>query len=117
MRRVSSGSGSLGPIMNGGLSNRAARAMARVDSVRALLASPRTSVGRFRRDSTLMKAVSDVRSELAVVQTLLNESRGTIGRARTDSSLTVSLAQARQEMTLLLADIKKNPRRYLSVSF
>lgn len=117
MRRVSSGSGSIGPIMNGNLSNRAGRVMARVDSVRALLASPRTSLGRFRRDSTLTQAVSDVRSELAVVQALLNAPRGTIGRARTDSSLTVSLSQARQEMTLLLADIKKNPRRYLSVSF
>ena len=117
MRRVSSGSGSIGPIMRGGLSSRAGRVMARVDSVRALLAAPGTSLGRFRRDSTLMAEVNDIRRELAVVQAALNEPRGTIGRARTDSALTVSLGQARREMTLLLADIKKNPRRYLSVSF
>jgi hypothetical protein len=34
-----------------------------------------------------------------------------------DSAVTSALGQAQQEMTLLLADIKKNPRRYLSVSF
>jgi phospholipid/cholesterol/gamma-HCH transport system substrate-binding protein len=109
--------GSIGPIMNGGLTGRAGRVMARVDSVRALLASRRTSLGRLRRDSTLMGEVSDIRNELTLVQATLDDSRGTIGRARTDSALTTALGEAQREMTLLVADIKKHPRRYLSVSF
>ena len=91
--------------------------MARVDSIRALLASPNTSVGRFRRDSTLLAEVDDVRNELALVRASLDSPDGTVGRARKDSALATALAQAQREMTLLFADIKKHPRRYLSISF
>ena len=119
MNRVSGGGGggSIGPIMSGGLTARGGRVMARVDSVRALLASPKTSLGRFRRDSTLLREVADIRHELTLVQASLDEPRGTVGRALRDSALTTALGHARREMTLLFADIKKNPRRYLSVSF
>jgi phospholipid/cholesterol/gamma-HCH transport system substrate-binding protein len=109
--------GSIGPIMNGGLSTRAGRVMARMDSVRALLASGNTSLGRFRRDSTLLAEVGDIRDELTLVRATLDESRGTAGRVLHDSALTSALGQAQREMTLLFADIKKHPRRYLSVSF
>jgi phospholipid/cholesterol/gamma-HCH transport system substrate-binding protein len=118
MHRVSGGgSGSIGPIMNGGLTNRAGHVMAQVDSVRTLLASSKTSLGRFRRDSTLLLQIADIRAELALVQASLDEPRGTVGRMLKDSALTIALGQARQEMTLLFADVKKNPRRYLSFSF
>ena len=117
MARVSGGGGSVGPIMSGGLTRRGGRVMARVDSIRALLASPNTSVGRFRRDSTLLAEVDDVRNELALVRASLDSPDGTVGRARKDSALATALAQAQREMSLLFADIKKNPRRYLSVSF
>ena len=115
--RMSGGGGSIGRIMNGGLTGRAGRTLARVDSVRALLASPNTSLGRFRRDSTLLAEVADIRDELTVVRAALDEPRGTAGRVLQDSALTTALGQAEREMTLLFADIKKHPRRYLSVSF
>jgi phospholipid/cholesterol/gamma-HCH transport system substrate-binding protein len=117
MGRMSGGGGSVGRIMNAGLTTRAGRVMARTDSVRALLASRNTSLGRFRRDSTLAGDVSDIRNELTLVRAALDEPRGTAGRVLHDSAVTSALGQAQQEMTLLLADIKKNPRRYLSVSF
>ena len=91
--------------------------MARVDSVRALLASKRSSLGRFRRDSTLLTEVDDIRNELTLVRASLDESRGTVGRAMHDSALTNNLGEAQQQMSLLFADIKKHPLRYLSVSF
>ena len=114
---ITAGRGSLGPIMRGGLSARAGRVMARVDSVRALVASPATSLGRFRKDSTLMAEVADIRHELTLVRAALESPDGTVGRFRSDSAITVAVGQAQEEMTLLFADIKKNPRRYLSFSF
>lgn len=117
MNRVGGGGGSIGPIMRGGLSSRAGRVMARVDSVRALLASSNTSLGRFRRDSTLLDEITDIRNELTRVRATLENPNGTVGRIRKDSALTMSVGQAQREMTLLFADIKENPRRYLSVSF
>ena len=117
MGRLAGRGGSIGPIMRGGLTARAGRTLARVDSVRALLASPNASIGRFRRDSTLLHEVGDIRDELTVVRAALDESRGTAGRVLHDSALTDALGQAEREMTLLFADIKKHPRRYLSISF
>jgi hypothetical protein len=98
----------------GGLSSRASRAMARVDSVRALLASTNTSFGRFRRDSTLLSEVADIRNELTIIRALVDEPRGTAGRVVRDSAITNALADAQREMSLLVADIKKHPLRYLS---
>ena len=109
-----SGGGTAGLVMRGGLSARAGVVLSRVDSVRALLASPHTSLGRFRRDSTLLANVADIRGQLAEVQQDLDESRGTAGRVLHDSAATSALAGAQREMTLLLADLKAHPLRYLS---
>lgn len=108
------GGGTAGLILEGGLSARAGRVMSRADSVRALLASSRTSFGRFRRDSTLMNEVGDIRNELTLIQMYIDEPRGTVGRVLRDSALTNSVADAQREMTLLFADLKKHPTRYLS---
>jgi phospholipid/cholesterol/gamma-HCH transport system substrate-binding protein len=108
-----SGGGAVGQFMNGGLTERAQRVMARADSVRALLASPNTSYGRFHRDSTLLSEVADIRNELSIVRSLTSESRGTAGRALRDSALTNAVADAERQMSLLFADIKKHPLRYI----
>jgi phospholipid/cholesterol/gamma-HCH transport system substrate-binding protein len=108
------GGGTAGLVMRGGLTVRAGRVMARADSVRALLASPNSSFGRFRRDSTLLAEVSDIRNELTLVRADLDGSRGTAGRALHDSALTDALGEAERQMTLLFADLKKHPLRYIS---
>lgn len=108
------GRGTVAGIMSGGLTQRAGRVMARVDSVRALIGSDRTSLGRFRKDSTLMRNVDDIRLQLAEVQRSLDEPRGTAGRMMRDSAITMQLDSARREMTLLFADMKKHPLRYIS---
>jgi phospholipid/cholesterol/gamma-HCH transport system substrate-binding protein len=107
------GRGTAALIMEGGLSAHAGHVMARVDSVRALLASPHTSLGRLRRDSTLLTEVADIRRELTAVQASLDEPRGTAGRFLRDSGITNALAGAQREMTLLFADLKAHPFRYI----
>lgn len=117
MERVANrltGGGTAGLILNGGLTAQANRVMARVDSVRTLLASPHTSVGRFRRDSALAGQVADIRAQLAEVQRKLDLPAGTAGRVLRDSALTNGLASAQQEMAALFTDLKKHPLRYLS---
>lgn len=108
-----SGGGTVGLILQGGLTARANRVMARADSVRSLITSPNTSLGRYRRDSTLINEVADIRNELSIIRSLVNEPRGTAGRALRDSALTNAVADAERQMTLLVADIKKHPLRYL----
>ena len=111
-QRLENGRGSLGRVMNGGLGARAARAMARADSVRALVRSSSASLGRFRKDSTLAAEVADVRDELAEVRAALADSRGTVGRVLHDSAAFDALGEVHREMALLVADLKKHPLRY-----
>ena len=117
LRRQLDGAGSVGKAMSGDLALRAQRVMARADSVRALAASPNSSLGRFRRDSTLLSNVSDIRDELAQLRAQLDSPDGTVGRFARDSAITLQLAESQHQMTLLFADIKKHPLRYLSSSF
>lgn len=107
------GSGTVGQFMQGRLTRRTESAMARIDSVRALLSSENTSYGRLHRDSTLLSEVADIRNELSIVRALVNEPRGTAGRALHDSALTNAVSDAERQMSLLLADMKKHPLRYL----
>lgn len=95
------------------LARHASAALARADSVRTLLGSQNTSVGRFRRDSTLPRMLGEITSELAAVQREMDEAQGTLWRLRTDSALVRSVADARREMALLVADVKRRPMRYL----
>lgn len=107
------GGGTVGQFMQGDLTGRANRVMARADSVRALLASENTSFGRIQRDSTLLNQVADIRNELSIIRALVDEPRGTAGRVLRDSALTSAVTEAERQMSLLFADIKKHPLRYL----
>lgn len=116
MSRLSNGRGTI-PMMLGAsdaLRTRAEHAMAAGDSIRALVASDRHSLGRFRRDSTLMRDVKDIRDELQRVQVLASSPDGTIGRLRTDSALTHALHRDFAALDSLFADIKKHPLRYIA---
>jgi hypothetical protein len=112
MRRSTNGNGhaSSGPsaVMVG-----TRGALARVDSIRALLNSPRSSFGRFRRDSTLTATVAGVRDELAALRARLAGADGSLGRFETDSAITRSVAAAQLEMARLVEDIRKRPLRYV----
>jgi phospholipid/cholesterol/gamma-HCH transport system substrate-binding protein len=88
-------------------------ALARVDSVRTLIASTRTSFGRFRRDSTLMVAVASIGDELGALRASLDSAGGSISRLQRDSALTQSVANAQREMATLFADIKRRPLHYI----
>jgi ABC-type transporter Mla subunit MlaD len=115
MSRVSRPTGTIGLALGSStsLADRARRVMARADSIRALLASDKTSLGRFRKDSTLLREVADVRNELDIVRARLTSPTGTLGRAHTDSALFAGVFSAQREMTLIMADVHRRPLRYI----
>ena len=113
--RATAGKGTIGLAMKRGeLIARAKLAAAQADSLRTLLASERTSFGRFRKDSTLMRTVADVRDELAIMSALLNANGGTLGRFAQDSIIAVQMTEMSKQMTELFADIKRRPLRYIA---
>jgi len=95
------------------LATRMRSALARVDSVRALLASPRSSFGRFRRDSTLGSTVAALRDELTVLQITVDSADGNVKRFKSDSALTRSVEDSRRAMSQLFDDIRRRPFHYV----
>ena len=116
VRRATDGRGTIGLATNrrSELSERARRASAAADSIRQFLASGRGELGRFRRDSTLVRTVASVRDELSIVRALAASPDGNVGRAAADSVIGLQLSRIEQEMSLLVADIKRRPLRYIA---
>src|SRR5436190_23822121 len=98
-RRLSGGRGSVRWFMGGGLGGRARLVLARADSVRSLVGSSNNALGRFKRDSTLIVDVADIRDELANVRAALVDSRGTAGRALNDSAAFRAVDDVHREMS------------------
>jgi hypothetical protein len=115
MNQLSNSQGTVGLALEGraALQARAAQAMARVDSIRTLVTSTEHSLGRFRRDSTLIIEIGRIRAELATVQQLASSPNGTVGRIRSDSVIIRNVHRSLAEIDSLFADIKKRPLRYL----
>lgn len=116
MKRWSSAAGTIG-LARANMDNiraRASRAMAQFDSVRTLLASTEHSLGRFRRDSTLLKQIAGIREEFAAVRQLAADSSGFVPRARTDSAIARSLRRDMLALDSLMRDMRKRPLRYIA---
>jgi phospholipid/cholesterol/gamma-HCH transport system substrate-binding protein len=114
--RAVAGEGSLGLAFREGRTHaqRAQRTFARADSIRVLLASRSTSLGRMRRDSTLLREIASVRNEASIVRAMLAEPRGTAGRAVADSAIINQLAALERDLGALMRDFKRDPLRYIA---
>ncbi len=97
--------GTIGLATSGGLKERASRVLAAADSVMTLMSSGSGSIGRFRRDTTLMTKAGGI---LAQLDSLRAQSK-----FGSDSALTIQLARRRVLMASLIKDIKANPTRYI----
>jgi phospholipid/cholesterol/gamma-HCH transport system substrate-binding protein len=115
--RTLHGDGTFGRMLNGGATRAATRArhaLAGADSLRALLGSNQTVVGRFRRDTSLMRTVTSLRNEVSLAKAMLDEPRGTAGRVLRDSAVTRELTAAERELAAVIADLRAHPMRYVA---
>lgn len=115
--RALHGTGTIGRVLNGGTeraTSRATHALAEADSLRTLVTSDRSVVGRFRRDTSLMRTVTSLRNEVSIAKAMLAEPRGTAGRVLYDSAMTRQLTAAEKELAALMADLRAHPMRYIA---
>ncbi len=115
--RLNAPDGSAGRLLDhrAMLTSRAMHALSAVDTIRALLASQTNTIGRFRRDSSLILAIGQARDSLAEIGRLAANPGGTLGRLRADSALFASVDSTRAQMAALFTDMKAHPFRYLYV--
>jgi hypothetical protein len=111
--RATHGNGTIALQMRSNLGPRASRAMAAADSVRRLISSDKGSIGRFRRDSTLVTKASHVLAELDTLRALVTSPVGTIAAAHSDSVLARQLDRQHALLAALVKDIKSQPLRYI----
>jgi phospholipid/cholesterol/gamma-HCH transport system substrate-binding protein len=112
--KTTRGSGTSGLSYRGEFGPRVRRLMAQKDSITLLLSSGRGNLGRFRRDSTLAAQVARVRAEVDSLRMLMLSPSSGVARLRTDIRLKSEIARMRVELDSLMADMKKNPLRYIS---
>jgi hypothetical protein len=112
--RVSSGNGTIALATRTDLMGRASRAMASADSIRALLASNKGSIGRFQRDTTLVTKAKGVMADVDTLRSLLANPVGSIAAAHSDSTLSRELARTHALLDSLIKDVKKHPFRYIT---
>jgi len=114
LERLSSSNGTVGLALTNRdlMLARARRALAQTDSIRSLLGSTEHSLGRFRRDSTLLGHVTQVKAALDSLQRLADSPNGTIGRLRGDAAILHNIHRAYAALDSLIADMKKHPLRY-----
>lgn len=111
--RATRGKGIIAGSGRGDLRARAAHAMAATDSIRTLMASNKGSLGRFKRDTTLVTNANHVLAEVDTLRALLSNPVGSIAAAHPDSVLTHRLEQTHILLASLIKDAKSNPLRYI----
>lgn len=104
----------MGALGSGALQARANSVAATLDTISQLLDSDRGNVGRFRRDTTLLRELERARTESAAVATALSEARGTAGRMQHDQAIAREFSEISAQLDMLIEDLKRNPSRYLT---
>ncbi|MGI8400000.1 MAG: MlaD family protein [Gemmatimonadaceae bacterium] len=112
--RGMSGNGTIGLAMRTDLMGRATRAMAGSDSIRALLSSGDGSLGRFKRDTTLITEATGLMAVMDTVAAKMFDPLGSIIRSHSDSALARALVRNRALLDSLVKDAKKHPFRYIN---
>jgi MlaD protein len=107
------GGGTIGRFARGNLQTRASHAIAAADSIQSLMSSKRGTIGRFRRDSTLVTKTSHVLAEIDTLRALLSNPVGTIASVHSDSALKQQLDRSHASLASLMRDVKSHPLRYI----
>ena len=111
--KATQGNGTIGMANRTKLMARASHAMAATDSIRTLMSSNKSSLGRFRRDTSLVTKAKGVLAELDTLRAFASNPLGTIGGAHPDSALTRGLASTHALLASLILDLKTHPLRYI----
>ena len=85
---------------------------AKLDSIITDINSVTHALNEQHSGEKLAQAINEVNTLLAKV----NSGSGSIGNLVSDEKLYKELAQASQNLSLLLADLKENPKRYINVT-
>jgi phospholipid/cholesterol/gamma-HCH transport system substrate-binding protein len=115
-RRINGGEGSLGKLLRDeAFAQSLTGATTNLRDLTDRLNRGEGTAGKLVTDATLFNRLNDVASRLDDVVTKLNAGEGTVGQLLKDRQLYENMNKTVAEFSSLLAEIKRDPKRYLSV--
>jgi phospholipid/cholesterol/gamma-HCH transport system substrate-binding protein len=115
--QINSGQGSLGRLLNDdAMAKSLTSSTANLDEITKKLKSGEGTAGRLLTDRELYDRLNSMAKQVDQVVTNLNAGQGTAGLMLRDRELYENMNRAVGELRALLADIRKDPKKYLRVS-
>jgi phospholipid/cholesterol/gamma-HCH transport system substrate-binding protein len=115
-RRINQGEGSLGRLLNDdALAKSSASAAANLDTLTARLNRGEGSAGKLLTEEELYNRLNSLTTRIDQLTRALNDGQGTAGRLLRDQQLYENMNAAASELRGLVADIRKDPKKYLNM--
>jgi phospholipid/cholesterol/gamma-HCH transport system substrate-binding protein len=110
------GEGSLGQLLTDqGLADRVTQATANIEGMTAKINRGEGTVGKLISDDALYDRLDTMTARLDTVLQNLNDGEGTAGQLLHDKQLYENMNQTLTEIRALVAEITKDPKKYLNV--
>jgi phospholipid/cholesterol/gamma-HCH transport system substrate-binding protein len=114
--KINAGQGSIGQLMNDPtLAKNLTALTANFESISGSLNKGQGTMGKLLNDDALYQRLNAVTSNLEVLTNKLNQGQGTMGQLMNDKQLYDNMNQTITEMRTLLANINKDPKKYLNI--
>ncbi|HXG86915.1 MAG TPA: MlaD family protein [Vicinamibacterales bacterium] len=114
--RIRSGEGSIGKLLNDpALANSLTTTTQNIESLTGRLNRGEGTAGKLMTDTQLYDRLNQTASRLDALTTALNNGEGTAGQLLKDKQLYENMTKAMNEITGLIAEIRKDPKKYLNV--
>jgi phospholipid/cholesterol/gamma-HCH transport system substrate-binding protein len=114
--RINSGEGALGRFLNDeAMGTSLSNSIANLERTTAQLSRPDGTMGKLLNERELYDRINSMAARLDQVMAGLESGQGTAGRLLHDQQLYENMNRAVGEITSLLAEIRKDPRKYLQV--
>ena len=115
-RRINAGQGSLGKLLNDdAFSNSLTGATSNLRTLTERLNAGEGTAGKLVTDPALFNQLKSLADRLDLLTKRLNDGEGTIGQLLKDKQLYDNMNGAVADVRSLIAEIKKDPKRYLNV--
>jgi phospholipid/cholesterol/gamma-HCH transport system substrate-binding protein len=116
LTRVNAGEGTLGRLIHeDALARSLTSTSQNFDAVSGKLARGEGSAGKFVHDPRLYDRLASAGERVDLLVGRLNQGEGTLGRVLQDKQLYENMNSAVNEVRTLIADIRREPRKYLNV--
>lgn len=115
-QRIRAGEGSLGRLLNDdALAKSLSQTANNVDQITAKLNSGSGTAGKLLNDEAIYQRLTGITERLDKLVTAIQSGQGTAGQLVTDKQLYDNMNGAATELRALIADIRKDPRKFLNV--